>query len=92
MENAITARQELNGCEIGGSPVKIGFAKVPAKAEAPISVAEALSNPSTIAGLAAAAVERTSSWPPLGPPKESELPSASPTLYTNGISYNTNYI
>ncbi|KAI8899559.1 armadillo-type protein [Globomyces pollinis-pini] len=59
LEDAMTARSELNGQEIGGSIVKIGFAKVPSRPEPPLSVAQALNSPLAIAGLAAAAIERS---------------------------------
>jgi hypothetical protein len=57
LEDAISARYELNGQEINGSIVKIGFAKVPSKAE-PLSAQQALGNPSILTGLATAAMDR----------------------------------
>jgi RNA recognition motif-containing protein len=72
LEDAVLARNELNGQEINGSPIKIGFAKVPSKAE-PITVQQALSNPSVLSGLATAAIDRLST---LGAWKEQESSNA----------------
>jgi RNA recognition motif-containing protein len=57
LDDAIQARNDLNGQDINGLVVKIGFAKVPSKAEVP-TVADALATPSIIAGLAVGAAER----------------------------------
>jgi RNA recognition motif-containing protein len=59
LDEAILARNELNGQEINGSTIKIGFAKVPSKTE-PITVQQALSNPTVLSGLATAAMDRLS--------------------------------
>ena len=47
----------MNGKDIGGSIVKIGFAKVPA-AQTVMTVAQALSNPSVLAAVVPGALER----------------------------------
>jgi hypothetical protein len=58
LADAVSARNNLNGQEINGLVVKIGFAKVPPKIEPPLSVAEALANPIVLAGLVTGAAER----------------------------------
>lgn len=63
LEDAIHARNELNGGDIGGSIVKIGFAKVPSKSEPPLSHSAALASPQVMAGLAAAAMDRLNTRP-----------------------------
>ena len=42
--------------------MKIGFAKVPGKTESPVTASQALANPSLLAPLIPAAVERISAW------------------------------
>ncbi len=60
LEDAIVARNQLNGHEVSGCMMKIGFAKVPSKAEPILSVPQALANPTVLAGLATAAMDRLS--------------------------------
>ena len=58
LDHAIIARNELNGKEINGSVVKIGFAKVPSKVDPPLTLQETLANPTIMAGLVAGALNR----------------------------------
>ena len=58
--DAIIARDELNGRDLAGAIVKIGFAKVP-KAEM-MTKEQALANPGIIAGLAGAAMDKIMPW------------------------------
>ncbi|KAJ3325561.1 hypothetical protein HDV06_003331 [Boothiomyces sp. JEL0866] len=58
LEEAMNAKNELNGQDIGGSIVKIGYAKVPAKVEPPMTATQALANPTVLTTLASQAMER----------------------------------
>ncbi|KAJ3305966.1 hypothetical protein HDV03_000808 [Kappamyces sp. JEL0829] len=59
LEDAISARQQLNGQDLGGSVLKINFAKVPPKPDPPLTPAQALANPGVLSKLVAGAVERS---------------------------------
>ncbi|KAJ3269661.1 hypothetical protein HDV01_001133 [Terramyces sp. JEL0728] len=58
LEEAMNAKNELNGQDIGGSVVKIGYAKVPSKVEPPMTAAQALANPAVLTTLTTQAIER----------------------------------
>lgn len=52
------AKNELNGQDIGGSIVKIGYAKVPTKVDPPMTAAQAMANPAVLSTLTSQAIER----------------------------------
>lgn len=55
LDDAITAKRELNGRELEGSIVKIGFAKVPSNL---VTVDQALSNPVLLSSFASQAIKK----------------------------------
>jgi hypothetical protein len=57
LQDAISARNALNGHLLGTAILKIGFAKVPSRTE-PITAQQALSQPEILASLASGAIER----------------------------------
>jgi RNA recognition motif-containing protein len=74
LQDAMTARSELNGREISGSIVKIGFAKVPSKGDpgspssTPLSSAPTSAVSETPKYSAISAVSESSPWRNIGSP------------------------